>query len=60
MLNKKYALITVSVHLINRKGLGIEDGAIYHIYIYMWYPTIGGAKITKITMEEYTIISSML
>ena len=42
MLNSECAL--------NRKGLGIESGAIYS----MRYPTIGGDKIT---MEEYAIES---
>ena len=42
--------LTASVHALNRKGLGIEGGAIYS----MQYPAIGGAKIA---MEEYTIES---
>ena len=51
MLNKKYALNSECA--LNRKGLGIEGGAIYRV----WYPTIGGAKIAKIAIEEYTIES---
>ena len=51
MLNKKYALNSECV--LNRKGLGIKGRAIYHVR----YPAIGGAKIAKIMMEEYTIES---
>ena len=53
-LNKKYTLIN-SECALNRKGLGIEGEAIYHV----WYPTIGGAKIAKIVMEEYTILPAI-
>ena len=51
MLNKKY--VFNSECALNRKGLGIEGRAIYR----MWYSAIGGAKIAKIVMEEYTIES---
>ena len=52
MLNKKYALNSECA--LNRKGLGIEGGAIYRVHC----PAIGGAtaaKIAKIMMEEYAI-----
>ena len=51
MLNKKYMLNSECA--LNRKGLCIEGGAIYLVRC----PTIGGAKIIKIAMEEYTIES---
>ena len=50
-LNKKYVLNSECA--LNRKSLGIERGAIYRVR----YPAIGGAKIAKIAMEEYTIES---
>ena len=40
---------------LNRKGLGIEGGAIYHVQ----YPAIGGTKIAKIATEEYTTDSGI-
>ena len=48
MLNKEYVLNSECV--LNRKGLGIEDGAIYCVP----YPAI---KDAKIAMEEYAIES---
>ena len=50
-LNKKYVLNSECA--LNKKGLGIEGGAIYCVQ----YSAIGGAKIAKIAMKEYTIES---